>query len=128
MPNLLGRPQGLDFRPFGGLGLGRGDFPENDLGIHHAPGGGEAARERGFRGEGGLLVEQPHFFAELGAAQFRGEAAEKAGQIGDIPKQEALGVGVPGGVRGLGEVDDHRAVGGVEDVVLGQVAVDDPGA
>jgi hypothetical protein len=45
-----------------------------------------------------------------------------------VAQQHALRVVVAGGVHGLRQVDDHRAVGGEQDVELRQVAVHDAGA
>ena len=74
------------------------------------------------------LVERPDLLAIVGSQKIGGKLAEVVRQVGNVPIQHAAGVVVARCVDRLRQVDNDRPVAADEDVVLGQVAVDDPGA
>ena len=55
-------------------------------------------------------------------------AAEVAGEVGHVALQHGAGIAVARGIDRLRQVDDDRALGADQNVVFGEVAVDDPGA
>ena len=73
------------------------------------------------------FVVPPDFLAELGLLQCWGKGAEIGAQVDYVTLEHFGGVAVAGCVDRLWQIDDHRAVGIDQDVVLGEVAVNDTG-
>jgi len=74
------------------------------------------------------LVELPDLFSVTGLFQLAGKSTEVGPHIVDVPEQHAARALVARRVHGLREVDNHRPVWPDQDVVLRQIAMDEPSA
>ncbi len=87
----------------GSTGLGQGvvDFPHHAVQVHRFCAFRETAAELHFRIQFAVLVQRPDFLAVASCQQFRCEAAEIVGQVGDVAFQHGTGVVVAGGIHRL---------------------------
>jgi hypothetical protein len=70
-----------------------------------------------------VLVQVPHFFGVRQSACAGHEALEKVVQVVDVAKEQLSRVVIVSGIDGLWKIDDHRAVGAEQDVVIREIAV-----